>query len=153
MKTETLFSSASMEWETPPGIFAVLNREFHFTLDVAASEKNHLCERYFTKETDGLSQSWQTDGAVWCNPPYGRDIIKWVRKAHDEAQTGQVIVMLLHARTDTRWFHEYVYPFAKLVFLRGRLKFGLNGEPGKVNAPFPSMIAVYNFKNAEDIYG
>jgi hypothetical protein len=88
MKTETLFSSVNMEWETPPELFAELDKEFHFTLDVAATAENALCERYYTKETDGLSQSWQTDGVVWCNPPYGRSVAKWVRKAYLESMGG-----------------------------------------------------------------
>ena len=81
MKTETLFSSATAEWETPPEIFAEYDRKYHFALDVAATDDNALCERYYTKEIDGLSQSWKADGSVWCNPPYGHGIIKWVRKA------------------------------------------------------------------------
>lgn len=88
MKTETLFSSVNMEWETPPELFRRLDEQYHFTLDVAATAENALCERYYTQETDGLSQSWQTNGAVWCNPPYGRNITKWVWKAYHESRGG-----------------------------------------------------------------
>ena len=146
MKTETLFSTASVEWETPPELFAELDKRYHFTLDVAATAENALCERYYTQETDGLSQPWVTVGAVWCNPPYGRDIIKWVRKAYYESRGGQTIVMLIPARVDTQWFHEYVYHKAELIFLRGRLRYGINGVPAKNLAAFPAMIVVYNGK-------
>lgn len=150
MKTETLFSSASVEWETPPELFAELDKKYHFTLDVAATAENALCERYYTKETDGLSQSWRTDGAVWCNPPYGKDIIKWVRKAYHESMgcRQQTIVMLIPARVDTRWFHDYVYHKAEIVFPRGRLHYGRNGVPSKTPAAFPSMIVIYNGRDA-----
>lgn len=144
MKTETLFSSVNMEWETPPELFRRLDEQYHFTLDVAATAENALCERYYTKETDGLSQSWQTDGAVWCNPPYGKDIIKWVRKAYYESHGGQTIVMLIPARVDTKWFHDWVYHKAELRFIRGRLHYGLNGIPAKNYAAFPAMIVIYN---------
>lgn len=146
MKTETLFSSRSEEWETPPGLFAELNKKYHFTLDVAATDENALCERYYTREKDGLSQSWQTEGAVWCNPPYGRDIEKWMRKAYKESRRGQTIVTLIPARTDMQWFHKYVYPYAKLVFIKGRLHYGAGGVPSKNAAAFPSMIAIFNDK-------
>ena len=145
MKTETLFSSANCEWETPPGLFAKLDGEYHFALDVAATDENALCARYFTVETDGLSRSWQTsNGGVWCNPPYGKDIIKWVEKAWTESVSGVPIVLLIPARTDTRWFHRFVYHKAKLVFLRGRLHYGMGGVPSLHPAAFPSMLAIYN---------
>ena len=151
IKADALFSSASVEWETPPELFDEYNRRFNFTLDVAATDKNALCDRYYPRDTDGLSQSWQTDGAVWCNPPYGKDIIKWVRKAYEESRRGQTIIMLIPARTDTKWFHDYVYHKADLVFLRGRLRYGVNGVPSKNSAAFPSMIVIYNGgdKNAD----
>ena len=88
MKTEVLFSSRNCEWETPPELFRELDNEFHFTLDTASSDDNCLCDKHYTPEQDGLMQSWQTDGAVWCNPPYGRDIGKWVRKAYHESLGG-----------------------------------------------------------------
>ena len=88
MIKDTLFSSAYDEWETPRDFFSTLDREFHFTLDVASSDKNALCENHFTKEQDGLKQSWKTSGTVWCNPPYGRGIDKWMRKAYEESRGG-----------------------------------------------------------------
>ena len=143
IKADALFSSASVEWETPPEIFAEYDRKYHFTLDVAATKENALCSRYYTKETDGLSRPWQTDGAVWCNPPYGKDIVKWVRKAYEESRKGQTIVMLVPARTDTRWFHDFILGKAEVRFIRGRLYFKVNGVK-QDRAPFPSIIVIYN---------
>lgn len=136
---DVLFSSRSEEWETPREFFAALDAEFHFDLDACATKQNRKCERFFTKEDDALTQPWT--GNVWCNPPYGKDISKWVHKATCEIRgDADVIVMLIHARTDTRWFHEYLYrkPNVELRFVRGRLKFG----GSKYNAPFPSMLAI-----------
>lgn len=83
-----LLSSQYMNWCTPRDFFEKLNAEFHFTLDAAATDATALCPDYFTPETDGLARSWATSGAVWCNPPYGREIGKWVKKAHTEALRG-----------------------------------------------------------------
>lgn len=129
-----LFTSNTDLWETPQDFFDSLNREFHFDLDACALPENAKCERYFTPEEDGLKQEW--NGTVWCNPPYGRQIGKWVEKAYKSDCT---VVMLLPARTDTRWFHDYIYGKAEIRFVRGRLKFG-ESENG---APFPSMVVIY----------
>lgn len=139
MITKGLISSASDEWETPQDLFDELDAEYHFVLDVAASESNHKCAKYYTKAEDGLKQLWKQDGWTWCNPPYGKQIKKWVQKAYEEYLGGAKIVMLLPARTDTMWFHKYIYGIAKIQFLRGRLRF----SSSKVNAPFPSMIVVF----------
>jgi len=128
-----------MSWETPQALFDELDREFHFTLDVAADRDNAKCEKYFTAQDDGLRQSWGGE-RVWLNPPYGRGIKKWMRKAYQEGQKpGTIIVALVFARTDTEWFHEYVYHKAEIRFLRGRLRFG-NAEN---NAPAPSMLIIW----------
>lgn len=138
MKTETLFSSETDEWATPQDFYDRLDNEFHFTLDPCATDENHKCDKYFTKLQNGLLQDW-TGETVFCNPPYGRDIWKWCRKCYEHFLGGGTAVLLVHARTDTRWFHDYVYGKAELRFVKGRLKFG-----GAVyNAPFPSMIAIY----------
>lgn len=137
MKTETMFSSKTGDWATPQEFFDRLNAEFHFTLDPCADERNHKCERYFTKKQNGLAQSWAGE-TVFCNPPYGRDISLWIRKGLEEAQNGAVVVLLIHARTDTKWFHEMVFPYAEIRFVKGRLKFGGSGN----SAPFPSMVVV-----------
>lgn len=136
MKTETLFSSASSEWETPQWLFDSLNSEFHFTLDAAATDQNHKCERYFTISDDALKQPWGS--STWLNPPYGRNVKKWVEKADAECRKGNTVVMLLFARTDTEWFHKYIYHRHEVRFIRGRIKFG----GSKNNAPFPSMIVI-----------
>ncbi len=132
-----LFTSRSEEWGTPQALYEDLDREFHFNLDPCASDLNHKCENYFTKEQDGLAQSWAGHN-VYCNPPYGRKISKWIKKAYEEGQH-TLVVCLIPARTDTAWFHDYVYGKAEIRFLRGRLKYG----DGEVNAPFPSMLVIY----------
>lgn len=135
-----MFSSKKDDWTTPSDFFQQLDNEFHFTLDAASSEENHLCKNYFTIKTDGLSQDWGGH-RVFCNPPYGRQIGKWVQKAWEEAKKpNTTIVMLLPARTDTKWFHNYIYHQAKIRFIKGRLKFG----GAKNSAPFPSMVVIWD---------
>lgn len=143
MVNKGIYTSDRDDWETPEELFHELDAEFHFTLDVAANDKNAKCEEYFTPERNGLLQSWKTSGSVWCNPPYGKDIWKWCKKAFEEAQNGQTVVMLIHARTDTKWFHDWVYGKAEIRFLRGRLKFIKDGNV-VWNAPFPSLIVIYS---------
>lgn len=100
-----MFSSKTDLWETPQWLYDRLDNEFHFNLDVCATPENAKCSAYYTPEMDGLSQPWY--GCCWCNPPYGRELYKWVSKARNTANSGNIVVMLLPARTDTRWFHEY----------------------------------------------
>jgi phage N-6-adenine-methyltransferase len=138
MNTDVMFSSKTDEWETPQALFDELNREFGFTLDVCALPENAKCDLFFTPKTDGLSQSWKGH-MCWMNPPYGREIGKWVKKAYEESQRGATVVCLLPARTDTRWFHDYIYGKAEIRFLRGRIKF----VGAENSAPFPSMIVIY----------
>ncbi len=134
-----MYSSATDEWATPQDLFDSLDREFHFTLDPCANELNHKCERYYSRADDGLSKNWGGQ-IVFCNPPYGRQIGKWVRKASEESKKpGTVVVMLIPARTDTSWFHDYIYRKAEVRFVRGRIKFG----EARNGAPFPSMIVVF----------
>lgn len=139
MNAGVMFSSKTDLWETPQYLFDKLNKKFHFTIDVCATKENAKCKKYYTKEQDGLSQEWED--VCWCNPPYGREIIKWVRKASISAKNGATIVMLLPARTDTYWFHEYIYKKenVKIKFIRGRLKFG----KAQNSAPFPSMLVLF----------
>lgn len=142
MNTKALFSSQRSDWETPQDLFERLDEEFHFTLDPAASEECHKYSRFFTEEQDGLLQPW-TGERVFCNPPYGRKIGDWAKKACEEAQNPDtIVVMLLPARTDTRWFHRYIYGKAEIRFLKGRLKFG----KAKNSAPFPSMVVIWERK-------
>lgn len=135
----TLFSSRTEEWPTPQSFFSDLHREFAFTLDPCATRRNAKCPNYFTKAQDGLAQSWGGH-VVFCNPPYGRDMGKWARKCWEASEAGATVVLLAHARTDTRWFHDWVYNKAtEIRFVKGRLKFG----DSKNSAPFPSLVAVF----------
>ena len=132
-----MFTSNTDMWETPQALFDELDKEFHFTLDVCAVPENAKCERYFTPAQNGLKQDWNTGGGtIYMNPPYGREIGLWVRKA---AESNVTAVCLLPARTDTAWFHDYIYGKAEIRFIRGRLKFGNS----KNSAPFPSMIVIF----------
>lgn len=139
-----LLSSKKMDWCTPQDFFDKLNEEFGFVLDAAATEKTAKCKLYYTPETDGLSQSWNRGGAVFCNPPYGRKLGKWVKKAYEEAQAGTRIVLLIPARTDTSYFHDYIYGKAEIRFIRGRLRFTDDDGNSSESAPFPSMLVIYN---------
>lgn len=132
-----LFTSLTDEWPTPRRLFDALHAEFCFTLDPCATEANAKCGRYFTRAEDGLKQDWSRD-AVFMNPPYGRIIGHWVKKAYESARQGALVVSLLPARTDTRWWHDYVMR-GEIRLLRGRLTF----EGGKYPAPFPSAIVVF----------
>lgn len=131
------FSSATHEWSTPQKTFDELNAKWGFTLDVCATKENAKCAAFYTKESDGLTKRWAPN-VCWMNPPYGREIGKWVQKAFEESQKGATVVCLLPARTDTKWFHEYCTR-GSIQFIRGRLKFG----DAKNSAPFPSMIVVF----------
>lgn len=135
---ESLYSSRSEEWPTPPAFFEDLSREFKFTLDPCATAENAKCKLFYTKEDEGLIQDWGKH-TVFCNPPYGKMMRQWARKCYEASQAGATVVLLAHSRTDTRWFHEWVYGKAELRFVKGRLKFG----DGKQSAPFPSLVAIY----------
>ena len=118
-----------------------LNEEFHFTLDPCASTENAKCMKFYTKEQDGLAQDWSGE-RVFMNPPYGKTIGLWMRKARVMG-TVTLVVCLVHARTDTRWWHENVEKIATEVrFIKGRLKFG----GSKNSAPFPSAVVIYKPK-------
>ena len=140
MNTEVMFSSKTDKWATPQDFFEKLNDEFHFTLDPCADEFNHKCEKYFTKEQDGLVQSWEGE-TVFCNPPYGnKETGLWTKKCYEESlKPNTTVVLLIPARTDRISFHEYIYGKAEIRFVKGRLKFG----DGKNTAPFPSMVVVF----------
>lgn len=133
-------SSNSNEWETPQDFFDKLNVEFRFTLDAAATPENAKCERFYTQQDDALKRPWR--GIVWCNPPYGRVIGRFVRKGWEEAQRGATVVMLIPARTDTRYWHNYVMKAAEVRLVRGRLHFPHPGRKPGI-APFPSAVVVF----------
>lgn len=115
------------DWETPQYLFDYLDRKYHFTLDPCSTHENAKCAKHYTVAEDGLSQSWEGE-TVFCNPPYGRDMYAWVRKCAIEACHAKV-VMLIPSRTDTRYFHDFIYmkPNVRYEFIRGRLKFELGG--------------------------
>lgn len=137
-------SSESAEWETPQELFDKLDAEYHFDVDVCATQENAKCARYYTREDDGLKQEWH--GTCWMNPPYGRDIQKWMEKAYTESRVnGATVVCLVPSRTDTRWWHEYAMR-GKIQFLRGRIKFGQS----KNAAPFPSAIVVFGDNDKQE---
>jgi phage N-6-adenine-methyltransferase len=131
-----MYSSASDDWSTPQQLFDLLNDEFHFTLDVCASPHNAKCATFFTREEDGLAQPWT--GRCWMNPPYGRQILLWVRKAYEESLCGTLVVGLLPARTDTAWWNDYCTQ-GEIRFLRKRLRFG----GARSSAPFPTAIVIF----------
>ena len=140
MNTDVLFSSKTDQWATPQWFFDELNNEFHFTLDPCADEYNHKCEKYFTKEQDGLLQNWEGE-TVFCNPPYGnKETGLWTKKCYEESlKPNTTVVLLIPARTDRISFNEYIYGKAEIRFIKGRLKFG----DGKNTAPFPSMVVIF----------
>lgn len=139
---DAIFSRKSDEWITPQDFFDELDKKYHFDMDVASTKENAKCRIFFTKEEDGLDQKWA--GNVWCNPPYSK-VGKWIQKASEEMENGVTTVMLVPSRTDTRWFHDYVYrkPGIDIEFIKGRMRF--SGATG--NAPFPNMLIVFKGKD------
>lgn len=130
-------SSASDDWPTDPAVFAALAREFGpFDLDVCASPDNAKCPRFYTAADDGLTQPWE--GRVFMNPPYGRTIGLWMRKARLAAADGALVVCLVPARPDTAWWRESKAEATLVRFYPGRLRFGPLDSP----APFPSALIV-----------
>ena len=133
------YKSLTPLWETPVNLFKKLDDEFHFTLDVCALKTNAKCRRFFSPEEDGLKQPWK--GVCWMNPPYGREIGKWMEKAFSESEKGALVVCLVPARPDTEWWHKFALR-GEIRFLRGRLKFG----KAKSGAPFPSAVIIFRQK-------
>lgn len=135
-----IFTSNTDLWSTPQDLFDSLDIEFEFTLDVCASAVNAKCPKFFTVDDDGLSKEWT--GNCWMNPPYGREIGKWMRKAYESSLAGATVVCLIPSRTDTAWWHDFVMKASEIRYVRGRLKFG--GVKG--SAPFASSIVVFRPK-------
>ena len=155
---EALFSSSRDDWETPPEFFAALNEEFRFTLDVCALPETAKCAAYFTPEDDGLSRAWIAPrGARYFvtrrirgERKTARDRWHGSRKPPRRARgQGAVVVMLIPARTDTLAFHKYIYHKAEIRFVKGRLRFRVNGKPGDA-APFPSMVVIFRGPEARE---
>ncbi len=131
-------------WETPNDFFQKLHKEFNFELDVCANKDNHKLDIYFSKEQDGLKQDWGNK-VCWMNPPYGREISKWVKKAFEESQKGALVVCLIPSRTETKWWHNYCMK-GEIRYLKGRLKFkGRNTKGELVNYPatFGNVVVIF----------
>lgn len=148
MVSKALFSSETNEWATPQALFDKLDKEFNFTLDPCSTHENHKCKKYFTIEDDGLKQDW-SNNIVFMNPPYSREIKFWMEKAYSESLKGAIVVCLIPARTDTKYWHDWIFnKAAEIRFIKGRVKFG----DGTGSAPFPSALIVYdNSKSAQTI--
>ena len=142
---KAMFSSISIEWGTPQDFYDRLNNIFQFNLDPCSTESNSKCEESFSKEEDGLSQSW-AGHRVFMNPPYGREIKNWIKKAYEEGQKPNTqVVCLIPARTDTKYWHSYCMKASEIYFVKGRLKFENTAEPDApaTPAPFPSAVVVF----------
>lgn len=140
------FSSSKQDWETPQDLFNELNKEFNFEIDVAATRENSKCKMFFTENDNALVKNWSDYGNVFCNPPYDSKLQnEFIKKAYEESLKNKVvIVLLIPARTDTKRWHKYIFPYASDIrFLEGRLKFETQGIPHENSAPFPSAIVVF----------
>ena len=140
------FDSIRQDWNTPKDLFEKINEEFHFEWDLASSLDNALCSNFYTKEEDGLKQNWT--GACWLNPPYGdrsSKMVDWIKKAYLDTQNNSdlTVVILIPARTNTKWFHEYCMKSYEIKFICGRPKFG----DSKHGLPQPLVLVV--FKKSE----
>lgn len=183
MNKELLFSSKKMDWSTPQWLFDLLDREFHFDIDVCADAEDHKCRTYLSIEDDALKTDWgdflsEDNPVCWMNPPYGRDIGKWIRKAQEESRKGCTVVCLVPARTDTQWWWDYCTGAYEIRFLKGRLVFGSDaywewlwdqefvddGKGGRKKNPyyhqygrkdsagFPSAIVIFLDQSRRDIW-
>lgn len=131
-------SGENKEWATPQWLFDALSAEFYFTLDPCATQQNAKCKKFYSQEDDGLSKSWANE-TVYMNPPYGRPLEKWMKKAYEEATyNNAIVVALIPARTDTKWWHQYAVR-GQIRYLRGRLNYG----DTRGVAPFPSVIVIF----------
>ena len=131
------FSSKTELWATPMDFFQKWSDLIGgFDIDVCANKDNAKCQKFFSKEDDGLSQEWI--GKCWMNPPYGKEIGHWMKKAYECSQKGATVVCLVPSRTDTKWWHDYAMK-GQITFIKGRLKFG----DSKNSAPFPSAVVVF----------
>jgi site-specific DNA-methyltransferase (adenine-specific) len=139
---QPVMSTGKSDWGTPQWLYDELDAEFHFTLDVAANDSNAKAPSYFTEEENGLVQDWTKD-VCFLNPPYGgMETGKWVEKAYRDSCLGATVVVLIPARTDTTWWHEYTLRKAEIRFIKGRLRFG-GGPQSSWGAPFPSAVLVF----------
>ena len=154
MNSSVHFSSKSNEWETPRYVFDFLNKQFNFELDAAATESNKLCDNFYTQKDNSLLQNWSKHKSIYCNPPYGRLISKFIKKGYEANQLGSLVVFLIPARVDTKWWHDYCSK-GEVWFIKGRLKFINKAFPSyredgnyKISsAPFPSAIVIFRAGN------
>ena len=150
-KWKTLFSSKDEAWRTPPVVFSHFDKKYHFNFDAAASPYNALTKQYFTKNENALEKDWCKKGkkkrVIWLNPPYSRTgIYHWIEKAWKESKKGCTVAVLVFARTDTKWWHDFVLPHAyKIHFIKGRLRFR-DSKTGKVKGPATAPSCVIIFK-------
>ena len=146
---KVMFSSKTAEWTTPQAFYDRLNQEFNFTLDPCCTDETAKCSNYYTEADDGLAQPW-AGHSVFMNPPYGRSIKDWIRKAYEESRKpNTVVVALIPARTDTRYWHDYCMEASEIRFIKGRLKFGESNN----SAPFPSAVVVFGSGSNPQISG
>ena len=139
---DAVYSSKRHDWETPQAFFDKLNLEFNFTLDPCCTPNTAKCKKYYTLKENGLLQDWCGE-TVFCNPPYGRKLKVWIEKCYNEScKPNTTVVMLIPARTDTIAFHKYIYNKAEIRFIKGRLKFRVDGDEVS-RAPFPSMVVIF----------
>jgi len=139
---QAMLSNNSNEWATPQYMFDMLNETWKFTLDVCACAANAKCEKFYSIEDDGLAQVWH--GSCFMNPPYGREVKKWIRKAYEESRRLDVtVVCLIAARPDTAYWHDYIMKADHIYFIRGRLQFSRPGYERPYPAPFPSAVVVF----------
>lgn len=136
-----MFSSRTDNWATPQDFFDRLNAEFGFEVDVCALPSNAKCKKFYTPAMDGLKQDWK--GICFMNPPYGREIAKWIKKAYESSLAGATVVCLIPSRTDTGYWHQYCMK-GEIRLVEKRLKFG----NAKNSAPFPSAVVIFG-KNAK----
>ena len=145
--TELMFSSKTNEWATPMSFYNKLASEFYFTLVPCCTPETAKCETFYTEQDDGLAQSWEGH-TVFMNPPYGRGIKDWIKKAYEESlKPNTKVVALIPSRTDTKYWHAYCMKAKSIRFIKGRLKFGNS----KNAAPFPSAVVVFDGDNTPTI--
>lgn len=131
------FATCKEDWETPPALFQALHKEFQFTCDVAADNRNAKVPNFINQEQDALSVPWH--GTCWLNPPYGRQLKLWVEKAYRESINGATIVMLIPSRTNTNWWHDFCMRASEIRFIKGRPKF----VGAKHGLPQPLAIIIF----------
>lgn len=140
-KNNGRYNGNGRHWATPSEVFDPLHAEFGFTLDPCATHESAKCERYFTEEQDGLSRDWGKE-RVFMNPPYGREVYAWTKKARESAERGALVVGLLPASTDLAWWHDDIVGRAEVRYLRGRVRF-LTGGPYRASGFFASVIVIW----------